>query len=107
MEYTLSVDRAVDSLTLAIVRDFDEAADSSIIRLTEATAPGPIGTLSSVLQLPAMPAGGARRVVLWTSDMDRAAKATVRFRSEAQHDERTRTDLVNDVVIPDLIPFKA
>jgi hypothetical protein len=97
---TVTVDRAVDSLSLAIVRDVDQAADSSIIGLTEGVAPGPVGTLSAELDVAEIRAGSARHLTLWTSDLDRAAAAKVRFRIRARHGDRVWNDLLNDVTIP-------
>ncbi|TCC35245.1 hypothetical protein E0H75_41395 [Kribbella capetownensis] len=73
----------MDSLALEIVRGVDQAADN-IIGLTEGIAPGPAGTLSAKLVVGGIAAGAARTLTLWTSDLDRAAGASVRVRTEAR-----------------------
>jgi hypothetical protein len=97
---SLTVDRTVDSLTVEIIRGVDQAADSSIIGLTEGTAPGPMDTLSIRLDLAGIPAGGARPITLWSSDLDRAAGATVRLRTQVRRGDRVWSDLLNDLPIP-------
>jgi hypothetical protein len=98
--YTLTVDRNVESLALTLVRGVDQAADDNIIGLTEGAAPGPVGTLSSKLDLSGVPAGGARPITLWASDLSRAGGATVRLRSQARRGDRIWNDLLNDIAIP-------
>jgi hypothetical protein len=59
-----------------------------------------MGTLSIRVDLAGIPAGGARPLTLWTSDVGRAAGATVRLRTEVRRGDRAWSDLLNDVSIP-------
>lgn len=99
-ELTLTVDRPVDSVSVALVRGVDHAADDTVMGVIDGMAPGPAGTLSSQVTLPAIPAGGTRRLSLWLSDHTRGSGAVVRLRSEARLGDRVWTDLIDDVTLP-------
>jgi hypothetical protein len=81
-ELVLTVDRPIDSGTVALVRGFNNAADDSVMWVVDGVVPKAAGTMTATASLPALDAGDSRRLSLWLSDIDRADGAVVRLRCE-------------------------
>ncbi|WP_327640037.1 hypothetical protein OHB24_17165 [Kribbella sp. NBC_00482] len=99
-ELVLTVTRPIDSGSVALVREFDADADASVMWIVDGVVPKAAGTMTTKAELPALEAGGSRRLSLWLSDIERGAGAVVRLRCEVSHGGRVWQNLVHDVELP-------
>jgi hypothetical protein len=99
-ELRMVVDRPVDSVAVLIVREFDQRADDTVMAVTTGVVPGAIGTMAIRVVTPAMRAGSACQLSLWTSDHERAEGAQVRLRSQIRQGEAVWDDVLATVTLP-------
>jgi hypothetical protein len=99
-ELRMVVDRPVDSVAVSIVRGFDQLADDTVMGVTNGAAPGPAGTMTIQTKTPAVPAGAASQMSLWTSDHERAEGAQVKLSSQIRHGNMVWENVLATVTLP-------